>query len=196
MVDDVVGTSAWFDGWDCKNTGDILNSKVSERFVRYIFYDVLDPVGADASFYRPPSSNFALDYDYRYLTLEGEGMRKDFFEHSGSGKMAMPVLDFVLFLSALDRGLIIPKPLVEDMKGTTNNRLGFDRTYGGLAGNYVWKNGLCHAFESPKSRKCETLAIVFPGDIQAYVAVNSTNNTYSGSLDVILGKAFDDALLK
>jgi hypothetical protein len=63
MVDDVVGTSAWFDGWKCKNTGDILNSKVSERFVRYIFYDVLDPVGADASFYRPPSSNFALDYD-------------------------------------------------------------------------------------------------------------------------------------
>jgi CubicO group peptidase (beta-lactamase class C family) len=199
MVDDVAGTSAWFDGWDCKNTGNILNNKVSERFVRYILHQVLDPVGADAAFYRPPSSNFALDYDYRNgkgVLLEGEGMRTDFFEHSGSGKMAMPVLDYVRFLSALDRGLIIPKQLVEDMKGTSGDRLGFDGTYGGKAGKYVWKSGRCHAFESPKVRKCETLAIVFPGDIQAYVAVNSTNNTYSGGLTGVMGGAFDDALFK
>ena len=82
------------------------------------------------------------------------------------------------------------------MKGTSNNRLGFDNTYGGQAGKYVWKSGLCHAFESPKVRKCETLAIVFPGDIQAYVAVNSTKNTYSGGLTGVMGGAFDDALFK
>jgi hypothetical protein len=55
------------------------------------------------------------------------------------------VLDYVRFLSALERGLIVPRGLVESMKGTTGNQLGFDGLYSAStsAGSYVWKNGRC-----------------------------------------------------
>ena len=60
----------------------------------------------------------------------------------------MSAVDYVMFLSALDRGEIIPRSLVETMK---RDRLGFDGAYAGLAGGYVWKDGQCHAFDAPRS---------------------------------------------
>jgi CubicO group peptidase (beta-lactamase class C family) len=198
MVDDLAAGTAWFDGWECKNTGGILNNKMSERFVRYILHELLDPIGVDASFYGDPAvSDVALNYDFnngKGVTLEGEAPRLDFFERAGSGKMMISAPEYAQFLSALERGEIIPKQLVEQMHGTSNDRLGFDGTYGGNAGSYFVKGGRCHAFDSPKVRKCQTMAIVFPSDIQAYVTVNSTNNTYSGGLNGVLGRAFDAAL--
>jgi hypothetical protein len=73
--------------------------------------------------------------------LKGEAPRVDYFKRAGSGKLTMTVLDYIRFLSALDRGLILPKGLVETMKGTPGDRIGFDSAYDGTAGDYAWKNG-------------------------------------------------------
>ena len=121
--------------------------------------------------------------------VNGEAPRPDFFERSGSGKMTISALDYGRFLSALDRGLIVPKSLVETMK---TDRLGFDSDYDGKAGAYAWKNGGCPDFEG-KGQTCKTVAMTFPSDIQAYVTVNSDISTKE-SLQTIVGRAFDRAL--
>ncbi len=181
----------------CKNTNDGLHRKVSRRFVRYLLDEVLGPVGSTASFY--PTGDFSLNYKCRRSgwpmehclipPVKGEAPRPDYLERSGSGKMTISVLDFGRFLSAFDRGLIVPKDLVETMK---TERLGFDTDFDGKAGPYAWKNGGCPDFED-KDRTCKTVAMTFPGDIQAYVAVNSNISTEE-SLQTIVGKAFDAAL--
>lgn len=191
LVDDTKGTKAIFDFWKCKDTKGLINRKVSERFARYVIHEVLRPVGSNGSFY--PSGDFSLNYDENTVLLGGDRPREDFVLRAGRGKMAVSALDYVRFLGALDRGLIVPKPLVETMKGTPGDRLGFDTEYAGRAGGYVWKNGGCPD-EEGKSRGCKTLAIVFPGGIQAYVATNSDNNDYSGGLQTVVGRAFDAAL--
>ena len=139
MVVDRAGTMGEFELFKCKNTSGILNRKVSEKFVRYVFGEILDPVGADASFY--PSGDFSYNYDEDNRQLKGDKPRQDFFMRAGSGKLTISVLDYIRFLSALDRGLIIPKGLVEMMKGSASNRLGFDSAWNGSAGAYHWKNG-------------------------------------------------------
>lgn len=113
----------------CKNTAGVLNRKVSEKFVRYILHEILDPIGANASYY--PSGDFSLNYDYSDPGIKGDAPRLDYFMRAGSGKMTMSAIDHVRFLSALDRGLIIPKHLVETMKGKPGDRLGFDSAYKG-----------------------------------------------------------------
>ena len=97
--------------------------------------------------------------------------------------------NYARVLSALDRGLIVPKSLVETMK---TDRLGFDSDYDGQAGAYAWKNGGCPDFED-QNRTCKTVAMTFPSDIQAYVTVNSNISTEE-SLQTIVGRAFDAAL--
>ena len=192
LVQDTEGMKAQFELFDCKNKSGILNKKVSEKFARYMFDEVLDPAGAKASFY--PSGDFSLNYDFADQSKKGEAPRIDFFERAGSGKLTMSVLHYVRFLSALERGVIIPKPLVETMKGTPGNRLGFDSSWPGRAtGGYVWKNGGCPDFEN-KNRGCQTAAMIFPSGIVAYVAVNSKNNRFSGSIQGVLASAFDAAL--
>jgi CubicO group peptidase (beta-lactamase class C family) len=191
LVQNTPGMKAQFELFDCKNTKGILNKKVSEKFARYLFDEILDPVGAKASFY--PSGDFSLNYDFADQTQKGEAPRIDYFERAGSGKLTMSVLDYIRFLSALERGLIIPKHLVQTMKGSPGNRLGFDSVYDGDAGDYVWKNGGCPDFDG-KDRGCKTAAMILPSGIQAYVAVNSDNNGYSGSIQGVLGSAFDAAL--
>src|SRR6185295_10080077 len=105
----------------------------------------------------------------------GDKPRIDFFRRAGSGKLTISVLDYIRFLSALDRGLIIPKGLVEMMKGPSDsNRLGFDTAPSGAAGTYSRKTGGCPDFPDTNGG-CKTLAMVFPGDTQVYVATNSHN---------------------
>ena len=197
LVSDTASTTATFELHHCKNTAGVLNRKVSERFARYLFDEILGPVGARASFY--PQSNFALNYRClpRVTACEpqvrGAAPRLDFILRSGSGKLTISAVDYVRFLSALDRGLIIPKGLVNTMKGTPGNRLGFDTAWDGKAGEYHWKDGGCPDFDG-KGRGCSTLAMVFPSDVQAYVTINSSNNAYTGSLTSILAGAFDGAL--
>lgn len=193
LVADQKWTTAEFEFRACKNTAGILHRKVSERFARYLFDEVLDPAGAKASFY--PSGDFSLNYQCvpRITACEpivkGAAPRIDFFERSGSGKLTISVLDYGRFLSALDRGLIVPESLVEQMKA---ERLGFDSATLGSK-PYAWKNGGCPDFQN-RDRTCKTVAMVFPGDIQAYVAVNSDLGAYTGSLQGLVGAAFDAAL--
>ena len=194
MVADTKGTKALFDLYDCSNKGQVLNRRVSERFVRYVFDEVLDPAGAKASFY--PSGDFSLNYRCvrRIGDCEvanpGEAPRLDYFMRAGSGKLAMSVLDYVRFLGALERGLILPKPLVETMK---SQQLGFGAPESGPTGTYAWKTGGCPDFDDG-GHGCKTIALLFPGDLQAYVAVNSSNNAYAGSLKSIVRDALRAAL--
>ena len=91
---------------------------------------------------------------------------------------------------ALERGLILPKPLVETMK---SQQLGFGAPESGPTGTYAWKTGGCPDFDDG-GHGCKTIALVFPGDLQAYVAVNSSNNAYAGSLKSIVRDALRAAL--
>ena len=80
---------------------------------------------------------------------------------------------------------------VEAMK---SGQLGFDNVRNGRAtGGYPWKNGGCPDF-SNRGRGCKTAAMIFPSGIVAYVAVNSDNNGYAGSIQAVLWNAFDAAL--
>jgi CubicO group peptidase (beta-lactamase class C family) len=192
LVEDTSGWKWMFELHECKNTAGILNKKVSSRFVRYVFDKVLAPADAEASFY--PYGDYSLNYDFSDQTIKGEKPRVDYFERAGSGKLTMSVRDYVRFLSALEAGEILPKHLVEHMKGSPGNRLGFDSSWSGAAtGGYVWKNGGCPDFDN-KTRGCKTAAMIFPSGIVAYVATNSDNNGYSGSIQGVLAAAFDAAL--
>ena len=75
------------------------------------------------------------------------------------------------------------------------NRLGFDTFQAGKAGQYFWKNGGCPSLDKPRlGRGCRTVAMTFPGDVQVYVAINSSNNTYTPALEPLVQLAFDAAL--
>jgi hypothetical protein len=78
------------------------------------------------------------------------------------------------------------------MKGEPKNRLGFDTKVDGAAAEYFWKNGGCPDYEG-KGRGCSTIAMVFPGDTQLYITVNSTNNA-SADLTTVASSALDAAL--
>lgn len=202
LVSDSSGTKADFAQFKCKNTGNVLHRRIATRFALYVRDEVLRPVGSNGTWY--PSGDYALNYRCAAApggTLQetpcsppnkGEAMTPEYFLRSGSGKMATSVLDYVRFLSALERGLIVPKSLVEGMK---QGRLGFDRAISGKAGQYFWKDGGCPSLEKPQwGRGCQTLAIVFPGDVQAYVAINSKANTFTPDIKSIFRNAFDAAL--
>ena len=187
LVENTAGMKAQFELFDCKNEKGILNRKVSEKFARYIFDRILRPIGAKASFY--PGGEFALNYDFANQSRKGERPRTDFFERAGSGKLYMTVLDYVRFLSALERGLILPAGLLGTMK-TSTGPLGFDGFFGGSAGRYIWKNGRCPDDFGFPNRRCSTAAMIFPSGIQAYVAANSDFS----NIQNVLGRAFDAAL--
>ena len=190
LVADTDGMKAQFELFDCKNEKGILNRKVSEKFARYVFDRILGPVGAKASHY--PGGDYAHNYDFAKQSNKGEPPQLDFFERAGSGKLYTSVLDYVRFLSALERGLIVPRGLVESMKGTTGNQLGFDGFYSAStsAGSYVWKNGRCPDDFGYPDRRCSSAAMIFPSGIVAYVAANSDLR----NIQNVLGRAFDRSL--
>jgi len=188
LVVDTDGMKQQFERFDCKNEKGILNKKVSEKYARYVFDRVLAPVGAKASHY--PGGEWSYNYDFSRLGRPGDPRHADFFERAGSGKLYMSVLDYIRFLTALEQGEIVSSSLFRTMVGTDGNRLGFDRTYGGNAGPYVWKNGGCPDDFGYPGRTCSTAAMVFPSGIVAYVAANSGFT----SIQNVLGRAFDRAL--
>ncbi|CAN5171341.1 hypothetical protein BH20ACT13_BH20ACT13_09540 [soil metagenome] len=124
------------------------------------------------------------------IGTRGEAPRIDFFERAASGKLTMSVLYYVRFLSALERGEIIPKPVVETMKGTSGDRLGFDPSW---ARNW-WLRLEERRLPRLREQGCQTAAMIFPSGIVAYAAVNSKNNGFSGSIQGVLANAFDGAL--
>jgi hypothetical protein len=118
------------------------------------------------------------------------------YVHAGAGYLAISAKASARFLSALDAGLIVPKALANAMKGVPGDRMGFDTSIPGTLGDYIWKNGGCPSDGGTKPG-CSTLAVVFPNGMQAYVAINSSNNTYRalyGGLDAVVRDAFDEAL--
>ena len=198
LVSNTTAAKADFEQFDCRNKAGVLHRRIAERFARYVLDEVLKPVGSNGTWY--PSGDFALNYNCNAQLQEvrcnvirkGEAMTKDYFLRSGSGKMAMSALDYVRFLGALDRGLIVPNSAVESMK---QGRLGFDSSISGRAGEYYWKNGKCPSLDRPEwGRGCKTLAMTFPGDVQAYITVNSFGNSYTPNLEPIFRNAFDAAL--
>jgi CubicO group peptidase (beta-lactamase class C family) len=183
----------------CEQHVEELNYIVSSRFQEYVLDHVLGPVGVQASFYPPGDgfSDYALNYNNADRSQAGGAPRYDFYLHAGPGYLAISARMYARFLSALDAGLIVPKPLANAMKGVPGNRMGFDTSITGELGEYTWKNGGCPSSNGTKPG-CSTLAMVFPNGMQAYVAINSSNNTYNqvcGRLDECLRDAFDDALL-
>ena len=183
---------------NCTEHADDLDYLVSDRFQEYVFDHVLGPVGVEASFY--PQGNgftdYALDYNNADRSQAGGKPRYDFFLRAGPGYLAISARMYARFLSALDAGLIVPKPLANAMKGVAGNRMGFDTSITGELGEYTWKNGGCPSANGTKPG-CSTLAMVFPNGMQAYVAINSSSNTYNqvcGGLDDCLRDAFDEAL--
>src|SRR5215211_711893 len=159
---------------------------------------VLLPVGVQASFYPQGDGveDYALDYDNADRSQPGSGPREDFYLHAGAGYLAISAKAYARFLSALDAGLIVRKALANAMKGVPGDRMGFDTSITGELGEYVWKNGGCPSSNGTKPG-CSTLAVVFSNGKQAYIAINSSNNTYNrvcGGLDEVVRDAFDEAL--
>jgi CubicO group peptidase (beta-lactamase class C family) len=181
---DLKNTQAEFERWKCKNTSGILNAKISERFVHYLFAEVLGPADAKASFY-PSSSVVAYNYDKNDLTKKGGQPDVSFSRRAGAGWLAISALDMVRFLGALDRGELIPASLVSEME---RDNLGFDPPAAGAAGSYFTKNGTC-----PKrnGRSCAAQLMLYPGGIEAFVIVNSDTGLSPAAL---LQQAFDGAL--
>ena len=182
----------------CSSHTDELNEIVSTRFRDYVFQHVLGPIGVQASFYPQGDGveDYALDYNNADRSQPGSGPREDFYLHAGAGYLAISAKAYARFLSALDAGLIVRKALANAMKGVPGDRMGFDTSITGELGEYVWKNGGCPSSNGTKPG-CSTLAVVFPNGMQAYVAINSSNNTYKplyGGLDEVVRDAFDEAL--
>jgi CubicO group peptidase (beta-lactamase class C family) len=183
----------------CSRRTEQHNKLVSDRFRDYLFDEVLAPAGAVASFYPQGAGvpDWAHLYNLADLSQPGSVPREDFHLRAGAGYLAIGARSYARFLSALDAGLLVPKSLVEEMKGVPGDRMGFDTSISGQLGEYVWKNGGCPSGGGTKPG-CSALAVVFPNGMQAFVAVSSSNNTYAaqhGGLDDIVRDAFDEALL-
>jgi CubicO group peptidase (beta-lactamase class C family) len=182
---DLKNTQAEFELFKCKDTGGVLNAKVSERFVRYLFDEVLKPAGAKASYYPSPD---LVAYDYNRGNFSAPGGRPDvsFSRRGGAGYLAISAPDMIRFLGAFDRGELVPAATVGEMKA---GNLGFDQPVGGALGTYYTKNGTCPV---KNGVSCSAQLMLYPGGYEAYVIVNS--NTGRVSPAALLRQAFDIAL--
>ncbi len=81
MVVDRDKTKGHFELFKCKNTAGILNGRVSERFARYVFDEILDPAGARASYY--PTGDFSYNYDEDRRQLKGDKPRHRLLQAGG-----------------------------------------------------------------------------------------------------------------
>jgi CubicO group peptidase (beta-lactamase class C family) len=183
-VVDLDGTQGTFEAWKCANTKGILNRKISEKFNRYLFREVLDPVGVRASFY-PSSDLVAYTYDKDDPAKPGRGPEPDFSTRAGAGWLSISAREMVRFLGALEAGEIVPTGVVAEMK---RGNLGFDGSPAGRTGGYATKNGGCPTRDGIS---CGAQLMLYPGGVQAYVIVNSRGG---GNLAQLLRVAFDEAL--
>lgn len=192
LVDRPQEAKGTFESRSCVNTQGVINVYISERFLARL-RGMLNPFRIDFSFY-PRGKPFACVYDNRSRKKTGACPQADYYLRAGAGWVSISAIDYVRFLSVFDRGLIVPKSVVETMK-TGPLELGFDAVRNGAAGKYVWKNGGCPG--SSTGRGCSAMAMIFPGDVQAYAMTNSGRNgpgATATSLDDTLQAAFDAAL--
>ena len=191
LVDNPTETRHVFENDECKNTNNGINVFISGRFAQRLA-KMLEPHGVSFAFFPSGNDDFACVYDNLSRRKAGKCPRSDFALRAGAGWLAISAVDYVKFLSALDRGLIVPKSTAEAMK---TGLLGFDSTKKGVAGSYVWKNGGCPG--SSTGIGCSALAMIFPGNVQAYAMTNSGRNAAgatSTTLDDTLQTAFDAAI--
>jgi CubicO group peptidase (beta-lactamase class C family) len=192
LVDRPQEARSEFESRNCVDASSAINVYISERFLA-LLHGMLNPFRIDFSFY-PRQKPYACVYDNRSRRKTGVCPQADYYLRAGAGRLSISAIDYVRFLSVFDRGLIVPKSVVEAMK-TGPFELGFDSAKGGAAGTYVWKNGGCPG--SSTGRGCSALAMIFPGDVQAYAMTNSGRNApgaTSTTLDDTLQTAFDAAL--
>jgi CubicO group peptidase (beta-lactamase class C family) len=192
LVDKPEESRQAFESRGCEDTNGAINQFISQRFLLRLTR-MLEPFDVALSFY-PVGRPFACVYDNRSRRKPGVCPRVDFFRRAGAGYVSITAVDYVRFLSAFDRGLIVPKKTVELMK-TGPLELGFDSAKTGAAGAYVWKNGACPG--SSTGTGCSALAMIFAGDVQAYAMTNSGRNNSgatAATLDETLQGAFDAAL--
>jgi Beta-lactamase len=161
----------------CKNSNDELNERFSTVFGNY-FYRMLKSAGVYARF-GPSSPNRT----YRYLfgketELGGEApdAKKNPLRSAGAGGLWPSAVDYVRFLSALDRGELVPPAMLSVMK---SGQLGFERgcTLRGALGPCYWKNG---ALKVAQGRGSESIGIILADGVQVFLLINSRGNAYKG----------------
>jgi hypothetical protein len=191
LVDEPAEVRRIFQSRQCVNTNNAINIAISNRFWSRL-KRMLDPHDVSFAFYVGGNSDYACVYDNLSRRKKGVCPRADFHLRAGAGYVAISAVDYIQFLSALDRGLIVPKVTVEAMK---SGLLGFNDSNSGVAGAYVWKAGGCPGEKTGIG--CSAMAMIFPGNVQAYAMTNSGRNASgatSSTLDDTLQAAFDAAL--
>jgi hypothetical protein len=177
-----------FEKFDCKDTA-LLNQQISVLFNELTF-DMLRlgglTPGKDASFL-PMDGDYSLNYDWQDRKAKGSKPNEEGPYRGGAGYLALSAVGAGKFLVAFDAGEIVPMGWVRTMK---HEKYGFDGGYGSKAGRAVWKNGGC------PGGSCKSWAVVFPGNVQAYLVTNSGYFVHDGTRDPKAGLNLGEILVK
>jgi hypothetical protein len=170
---------------DCAKDGAAINTVVSNLFAKTQRASVFEPLEIEGEYV--PTTNVALVYDINKPKQNGIPPNPEGLLKAGAGYLSVSAFDAAVFLSRFEGGDIVPAEWVRLMK---RNRYGFDSWESGKAGGYLWKNGGC-----PGSL-CASWGMLFPGGVQAYVAVNSSGIPLepAQNLGQVLAASFDAAL--
>jgi len=167
----------------CKDKA-TLNELYSSAFATYTNNTVLKPAGVSNVF---TSLQFGANlYDFRSKTKPGIPVEAGYLA-VGAGRLAISAVEFVKILSALERGRILSKATLAQMKAEP---MGWDNAFTTDLGGYYSKNGSV----TNNGIGGRAQAFLLPAGVQLYVMVNSANNTYKGSLFDIGKDAFAASL--
>jgi Beta-lactamase len=175
----------------CKNTNDELNERFSAVFGTYV-YGMLKSAGVYARFGASSDNR-----TYRYLFGKEKELggaipdaKKIPLRSAGAGGLWPSAVDYARFLSALDRGELVPPAMLSVMK---SGRLGFERgcTLNGALGPCYWKNG---GLKVDKGRGSESIGIILADGVQVYLVINSRGNAYKGYRGSLVLDAYYDAI--
>lgn len=171
---------------DKKKTGAQRNTAFSKVFRTYVV-DMLDAKGIEADFVYT-GSNRAIGYKFG-PPISGGVLPGGNEETAGSGGIRITAHGFTRFLAAFQHGQFVPISVVQDMK---DSRVGFDNQKKDFVakdaiGELLTKNGGTSYVGSQ--------LMMYPGDTQAFISVNSTGNPMSESLARTLRTAWQNALV-
>jgi CubicO group peptidase (beta-lactamase class C family) len=172
---------------NCNTANGRLNAIVSNRFAAYVLI-LLKNLDVVAGF-GPSSGNRAYRYNFANQGLPGIQTYATYLE-SGAGGLWISAPEYVQFLSALDRGAVVDQDVLAVMK---SGRLGFERgcSLKDALGSCYAKNG---SGTDAQGRGSESQAVMFPGDVQVFLTINSRTNAYRGDRRDVLIAAFHTAL--
>jgi hypothetical protein len=148
---------------------------------------VLESVAAiHAASFLPKDGDYSLNYDWQDRKAKGGKPNEEGPYRGGAGYLALSAVGAGKFLAAFDSGEIVPMSWVRTMK---HEKYGFDGGYGSKAGRAVWKNGGC------PGGSCKSWAIIFPGNVQAYLVTNSGYFVHDGTRDPKAGFNLGEVLV-